>query len=315
MSNWSEEDMLEIFGQAYEVMTQKSFDAALKSGRHDFGVCLFEEVTLQGLRIADGSYDFSTCRFLDCRFADCYLDSVLFENTVFEGCNFENVEALKASFVDAQSYGTRFKKVTIHDLDAHGSQWRHGVMRNCLLGSVDMNVNLIDHFSFDRMRVGRCTGLNPAAITMGGATIAEVDRYRQKVLSAFAETKSMALLDDLADSKSRIYGEIYYISPERVEELVSLSNSETNDPETQEWRADLRWNERRLVERWDKAYADGMAQLLEQLRSHSGDKAQAESETARQAGIEEICQKAISRSTELNAANATQPPMPQPERG
>lgn len=91
---WSETDMLEIFGRRYEYLSQKEFDAARKSHRVDFGGCLFENVTLDGLRIAGGDYDFSGCRFLDCTISNSYLDGVLFEGTTFEDCLFENVEAL-----------------------------------------------------------------------------------------------------------------------------------------------------------------------------------------------------------------------------
>lgn len=267
MSTWNQEEMLELFGQVYEVMEQKTFDAARKAGRHDFGVCLFENVDLQGLRIADGNYDFSTCRFFDCRFTDCFLDGVLFENTVFRDCEFNHVEALSASFADARIFDTRFRDIAFHDFDAKGSSWRHGFMHNALLAHADLRAKLMDSFTFQNVRVARCNPPSAEAITMGGATEGEVSHYRNSVLSGLSARNDMALLDDLTESRNRIYSAIYYLSSERVSELADLANNETSDPETQEWRSQLVWNEQLLVGRWDGEYERGVQKIAESFRA------------------------------------------------
>lgn len=320
MSAWSREEMLEIFGQVYEVMTQKSFEAACKSGRYDFGVCLFENVDLQGLCIADEKYNFSTCRFNDCRFVDCYLDGALFENTVFQDCEFKNVEALHASFGDARVFHSRFQDVVFHELDANGSTWRHGFMNHVLLGRADLNVKIMDDFSFHNVRAVQCSLPHMDAITMGGATETEVNAYRKSVLDALASSHDLALLDALGESKTRIYSAIYYLSPERVTELAENMGEETNEPDTQEWRDNLAWNEKHLVQRWDLEFEQGIQNIAEAFcaaRSSSPSATVPQNSTVgcAQAGkLDAICRDAISRAAEINISSPKCKTPIQPER-
>lgn len=265
--SWSETEMLEIFGRRYEYLSQKEFDAARKSHRVDFGGCLFENVTLDGLRIAGGDYDFSGCRFLDCTISNSYLDGVLFEGTTFEDCLFENVEALRASFTNARVFHSCMCNSVLHDFDAQGSSWRHGFMHNALLGRSDLRAKLIDSFTFQNVRAVQCNPPDTEAITMGGATKSEVSHYRSSVLKELTARNDLALFDELAESRNNIYSAIYYLSPERVAELAEYVGDETNDPETQEWRDSLEGRELRLVQRWDAEFEQGMQKIAEAFRA------------------------------------------------
>lgn len=55
------------------------------------------------------------------------------------------------------------------------------------------------------------------------------------------------------------------ISQERMEEMEDDFWSESNDDYTQEWREDLTDEETRLVDKWDRKYAQGTIKLCEQI--------------------------------------------------
>lgn len=297
--SWSETDMLEIFGRRYEYLSQKEFDAARKSHRVDFGGCLFENVTLDGLRIAGGDYDFSGCRFLDCTISNSYLDGVLFEGTTFEDCLFENVEALRASFTNARVFHSRMCNIVFHDFDAQGSSWRHGTMRDSILGNANLQFDLLNSFTFHQVRVQKGVGLNADAITMGGATQSEVSQYRDSVVRALSDERSLSLFDELGDSKQRIWSEIFYVPFDRVSELSEMFNGETNEPEAEEWRKDLTTNERCLVDRWDKDVDAGFSKLAEALSAaRQNTSSQPQSST-----LESLCARATEQAATINAVN------------
>lgn len=52
------------------------------------------------------------------------------------------------------------------------------------------------------------------------------------------------------------------ISENRLQEMEDLFWSETNDPETEEWRDDLTPEEADIVAEWDERTANGMARLI-----------------------------------------------------
>ncbi|MCL1810414.1 MAG: hypothetical protein FWG42_11725 [Clostridiales bacterium] len=55
------------------------------------------------------------------------------------------------------------------------------------------------------------------------------------------------------------------ISKERLEEISSYFNDETNDEETQEWRDDLTSEECELITEWDDNYAKGVYRLCKAI--------------------------------------------------
>ena len=55
------------------------------------------------------------------------------------------------------------------------------------------------------------------------------------------------------------------ITEEREEELYRYSLSESNDPETQEWREHLTDEEYLMVSRWDKQWNDGIIAACKQI--------------------------------------------------
>lgn len=55
------------------------------------------------------------------------------------------------------------------------------------------------------------------------------------------------------------------ISEKRQEELINLFYSESNDPITLEWRKDLTYEEKQLVDVWDAKNRSGLYNLLSQL--------------------------------------------------
>jgi hypothetical protein len=55
------------------------------------------------------------------------------------------------------------------------------------------------------------------------------------------------------------------ISEARMIELADNWNAETNDPETDEWRADLTPEEAKIIHDWDYGYAAGMHQLCQEI--------------------------------------------------
>lgn len=57
------------------------------------------------------------------------------------------------------------------------------------------------------------------------------------------------------------------IRDERRKELESLFWAETNEDWTQEWRDDLTPEEAVMVEKWDRDYETGLAQMCEVLRT------------------------------------------------
>lgn len=54
---------------------------------------------------------------------------------------------------------------------------------------------------------------------------------------------------------------------EHMESLMALWDSETEDPETQEWRDSLTSEEARLVESWDRSWNSGVLKLSEDIRA------------------------------------------------
>lgn len=59
------------------------------------------------------------------------------------------------------------------------------------------------------------------------------------------------------------------VSEERIAFLDYLWGEETSDPETWEWRDDLNTAERMLVESWDRAYAQAIGTLAEDILAAS----------------------------------------------
>ena len=59
------------------------------------------------------------------------------------------------------------------------------------------------------------------------------------------------------------------VSEERIAFLDYLWGEETSDPETWEWRDDLNAAERMLVESWDRAYAQTIGTLAEDILAAS----------------------------------------------
>lgn len=55
------------------------------------------------------------------------------------------------------------------------------------------------------------------------------------------------------------------LSEERKQELKENFNAETNDPETEEWRADLTPEERQFVENLDQKFDQGMSKLVRNM--------------------------------------------------
>lgn len=55
------------------------------------------------------------------------------------------------------------------------------------------------------------------------------------------------------------------VPEERIGFLNDLWGEETSDPETWEWRDDLDAEELALVESWDRAYAQGVGTLAEDI--------------------------------------------------
>ena len=55
------------------------------------------------------------------------------------------------------------------------------------------------------------------------------------------------------------------ISEKRQEELINLFYSESNDPITLEWRKDLTYEEKQLVDVWDAKNRSRLYNLLSQL--------------------------------------------------
>lgn len=302
---WTEIEMLEIFGRRYEYISQKDFDAAIRKGRYDFASCLFEDVTLEGLRIANGAYNFNSSRFLGCKFKNCYLQEIRFDSAVLEDCQFEQVEALSVAMECAQIYHTRFTGVAFHEMNTQGSQWRSGFMRDSLLSDADMRNAKFNGFDFIRTKTLNCDAPLSENITLGGARQDEVENYRQQVLSTLEKTSDFSRIDALRDSQIRIWSNIYYLDPARVNELLEYSHDETNDPDTQEWRDGLSWNEECLVQSWDSSYEQGMQKLAAAFAVTRQKNQAAQSSSGHPGKLDNICQSAIARADELNTAHST----------
>lgn len=70
-------------------------------------------------------------------------------------------------------------------------------------------------------------------------------------------------MDIYADQAGNV--RILDITREREKELLWRMDNETNDPEAQEWRAELTADEAAMVEQLDKAYVSGLAQIAEKV--------------------------------------------------
>lgn len=59
------------------------------------------------------------------------------------------------------------------------------------------------------------------------------------------------------------------IPTERQEELYSLWGSETNAPETEEWRDELTLEEQEMVAQWDEQFETGIENLMQDMQGLS----------------------------------------------
>jgi len=55
------------------------------------------------------------------------------------------------------------------------------------------------------------------------------------------------------------------ITQDRIDEMEDDFWSESNDEDTQEWREDLTEEETKVVDKWDRKYAQGTVSLCQQI--------------------------------------------------
>jgi hypothetical protein len=60
------------------------------------------------------------------------------------------------------------------------------------------------------------------------------------------------------------------ITKEREAELDELFGSESNDPETQEWRDGLTEDEQQLIDNWDDQYEKGILNIASRILGLGG---------------------------------------------
>ena len=57
-----------------------------------------------------------------------------------------------------------------------------------------------------------------------------------------------------------------YVTPEREAELFEMWVSETNDPETAEWRDGMTPGEAAVVDAWDKKFAEDIVRIARKIQ-------------------------------------------------
>ncbi len=198
--------------------------------------------------------DFSNCAFRGIDFPSSFptLD-VNFANSKFYQCRFIGFDMSQSNFRGASLQETYLKDVVLEQCDFSKASlenvrinsseltrvnFTEATMKNIYFENCGMEENDFNMTQMDCVHVyDSCDitadqkNLDTVTYTISGADPAEIEKTKEKMMWRLSGS------------------EVKY---ERKEELSRLFEKESNDPDTQEWREDLTYEERELVESWDK---------------------------------------------------------------
>ena len=166
-----------------KVIDQQLYDQAAKDGfpAGFFRDSFFHRVTLYCL--PDGQYCsnsvFDLCTFAVCRI-NGYVD---FSHCSFYGGEFHSCALDDVNFGEATIAHTRFYDSTLKDVSFQMAHMKSCGMSDCTLEHLDFLCATLDDCSFTRTTASDIRYLRSAAITKRGATLEEVWRNREAVLS------------------------------------------------------------------------------------------------------------------------------------
>ncbi len=202
--------------------------------------------------------DLTSCIFRDIDFGRIAYNNVLpdvnFANSEFHDCKFDDLDMRRSSFQGASLYHTSFNNAALTQCDFEGARMVDCVAKNsdilhvnfssaalertafqdCLLENNDFNRTQMDAVEVD----SACSitadqlHIDTVTYTISGAEPAEIASKKDQIMWRLSGSK---------------------IAYERKEELSQLWGAESNDPDTQEWRYDLTYEERGLVDSWDNS--------------------------------------------------------------
>ena len=198
----------------------------------DFSNCVFRGIDFPSF-FPTSDVNFANSEFYQCRFIDfdmsqsnfqgAYLHETYMKDVVLEQCDFSKASLESVRIRSSELTRVNFSEVTMKNI----------YFENCGMDENDFNMTKMDYVNvYDSCDITEDQkNLDTVTYTITGADPAEIEKTKDKMMWRLSGSK---------------------VKYERKEELSRLFEKESNDPDTQEWREDLTYEESELVESWDK---------------------------------------------------------------
>lgn len=215
----------------------------------DLTNCIFRNITFTRFGYHSSTFanaDFSNSRFYGCTFDNMDLCGSNFQGTGFVDTDFNGAILNQCNFHKAIIADSRFLEADVVEVDFSEASLMYTAFEGCAMERNNFLVTRMDAVDVD----AECSiaanqqYLETVTYTVEGAAQEDAEKVRDKVMWRLSGSE---------------------VSYERKEELSHLLENESNDPDTQEWREELTYEEFELVDSWTKAkeYSkamDGMRQ-------------------------------------------------------
>ncbi|MCM1103260.1 MAG: pentapeptide repeat-containing protein [Clostridium sp.] len=214
----------------------------------DLTNCIFRNITFT--RFGYHSSTFANADFSNSRFYGCKFDNMDFRGSNFQGAGFVDTDfdgaiLNQCNFHKATIADSRFLEADVVEVDFSEASLKRSAFKGCAMERNNFLVTRMDAVDVDAECgiTANQQHLDTITYTVGGATHEEAEKARDKVMWRLSGSE---------------------VSYERKEELSHLLENESNNPDTQEWREDLTYEERELVDSWTQQYPKAMTGMRQQ---------------------------------------------------
>ncbi|MBD5469120.1 MAG: pentapeptide repeat-containing protein [Lachnospiraceae bacterium] len=198
----------------------------------DFSSCVFRGIDFPSF-FPTSDVNFANSKFYQCRLIDFDMSQSNFQGASLQETYLKDVVLEQCDFSKASLENVRIRSSELTRVNFSETTMNYTYFENCGIAENDFNMAKMDcvHVYDSCDITDDQKNLDTVTYTISGADPAEIEKMKDKVMWRLSGS------------------EIKY---ERKEELSRLYEKESSDPDTQEWREDLTYEESELVKSWDK---------------------------------------------------------------
>lgn len=198
----------------------------------DFSNCVFRGIDFPSF-FPTSDVNFANSKFYQCRFIDFDMSQSNFQGASLQETYMKDVVLEQCDFSKASLESVRIRSSELTKVNFSEATMKNIYFENCGMNENDFNMTKMDcvHVYDSCDITDDQKNLDTVTYTITGADPAEIEKMKDKVMWRLSGS------------------EVKY---ERKQELSRLFEKESDDPDTQEWREDLTYEESELVKSWDQ---------------------------------------------------------------